>query len=67
MEAAVGHELACDIVEQAVDIAAALGRGIHLCDVHILVNANADGDVREIHYLCQCRLKDYHIHYSQAV
>ena len=58
--------MACDGVEHAVDVAAALGGGVELGEFYVFVDAHADGDVGEGEYLGEGYLHDDHVHVGQA-
>ena len=53
-------------VEHTVDVAAALGCTVELCQIHKFVDGNADGDIGESHHLGYGYLHDDHIHVRQT-
>ena len=59
-------KVASDAVEHAVDVTAALTGGVEFGDIHVFVDAHADGDVGEGHHLGDGNLHDDDVHIGQA-
>ena len=60
-------ESLCDGVEGRIDVLVAFRSAVHLGDIDILVDADAQRDAGERRYLCQAKLQDDAVHEGDAL